>query len=231
VVVALLDDHAAILGSNTHDVSLGDRLAPLLMDALGGSFEKKPFTIEKRTQLMSSAEGSVLEVGGGTGFNLRYYPAAVSAITVTDPVDGMLKRARKRAAEAGKEITTTRASAEALPFEDGSFDTVVASWVLCSVDDQDRALAEIRRVLRPGGGYLFMEHVRADDPDLSRKQDRWERLWMCACFGCHPNRDTLPRIESAFDVEEVERGRAPQGPKLVRPYVLGRAVKQGRASA
>jgi SAM-dependent methyltransferase len=206
-------------------VSLGEHLAPIVTDTLGASLEKKPFIIEKRTQLLASAQGSVLEIGAGTGFNLPYYPPAVSAITVTDPVDGMLKRSRKRAAKAGKEVTTTRASAEALPFEDASFDTVVASFVLCSVDDQDRALAEIRRVLKPGGRYLFIEHVRADDPALARKQDRIEGLWRRVCFGCHPNRDTLPRIESRFDVQEVERDRAPQGPKLVRPYVLGRAVR------
>lgn len=206
-------------------MSLGEHLAPILTDTLGASLEKKPFIIEKRTQLLASAQGSVLEIGAGTGFNLPYYPPAVSAITVTDPVDGMLKRARKRAAKAGKEITTTRASAEALPFEDASFDTVVASFVLCSVDDQDRALAEIRRVLKPDGRYLFIEHVRADDPALARKQDRIEGLWRRVCFGCHPNRDTLPRIESRFDVQEVERDQAPQGPKLVRPYVLGRAVR------
>jgi ubiquinone/menaquinone biosynthesis C-methylase UbiE len=206
-------------------VSLGDRLGPLLMEVLGSSYEKKPFAVEKRTQLLSAAEGTVLEVGGGTGFNLPYYPAAVSAITISDPVGGMLERARKRAASVGREVTTAGAPAEALPFEDASFDTVVASYVLCSVDDQDRALAEIRRVLRPGGRYLFIEHVRADDPALARKQDRWEGLWKRVCFGCHPNRETLPQIEAAFDVQEVERGRSPMGPKLVRPYVLGRAVK------
>ncbi len=206
-------------------MGLGDHIAPVVAETLGGSYEKQPFVIEKRTQLLASARGSVLEIGAGTGFNLPYYPSAVSAITVTDPVDGMLKRARKRAAKAGKEIRTTRASAEALPFEDASFDTVVASFVLCSVDDQDRALAEIRRVLASAGQYLFMEHVRAEDPALARKQDRIEGLWRRICFGCHPNRDTLPRIESRFDVQEVERDRAPQGPKVVQPYVLGRAVK------
>jgi ubiquinone/menaquinone biosynthesis C-methylase UbiE len=207
-------------------MSLGDHIAPFLTDTLGGAFEKKPFAIQQRSKLLAPAQGDVLEIGGGTGFNLPYYPAGVSAITVTDPVDGMLKRTRKRAARVGRTIRTERASAESLPYGDGSFDTVVASLVLCSVDDQDRALAEIRRVLKPGGRYLFMEHVRSDDPTLARKQDRMEGIWKRVCFGCHPNRDTLPRIESAFTVEEVERGEAPGGmPKIVRPYVLGRALK------
>jgi ubiquinone/menaquinone biosynthesis C-methylase UbiE len=208
-------------------VSLGDHIEPFLMDTLGGSFEKKPFTIQQRTKLLAPAKGTVLEIGGGTGFNLPHYPAGVSAITVTDPVDGMLKRTRKRAAKVGRAVTTERASVDALPYDDASFDTVVASLVLCSVDDQDRALAEIRRVLKPGGQYLFMEHVRSEDPRLARKQDRLEGVWRRLCFGCHPNRDTLPRIESALAVEEVERGSAPGGmPKIVRPYVLGRALKR-----
>ena len=206
-------------------MGLGEHIAPILTDTLGGSFEKKPFAIDGRTKLLAPAEGKVLEIGAGTGFNMPYYPVAVSAITITDPVDGMLARARKRAAKEGKEVVATRASAEALPFEDGSFDTVVASLVLCSVDDQDRALTEMRRVLRPGGRYLFMEHVRSEDPGRARRQDRWEGVWKTLCFGCHPNRDTLPRIEAAFTVEDVERGEAPGGmPKLVRPYVLGRAI-------
>jgi len=207
-------------------LSLGDRIAPFLMDTLGGSFEKKPFAIENRTKLVAPARGSVLEVGGGTGFNLPYYPADVSSITVTDPVDGMLARARTRAEKTGRGITTTKASVEELPFEDGTFDTVLASLLLCSVADQDRALAEMRRVLKPGGRYLFLEHVRSDDPKLARRQDRMTGIWKRVCFGCHPNRETLPHIESAFTVEEVEHGETPGGmPKIVRPYVLGRAVK------
>jgi ubiquinone/menaquinone biosynthesis C-methylase UbiE len=208
-------------------VSLGDHIAPFMAEMVGRSAEKQPFVIQQRRKLLAPAEGDVLEIGVGTGFNLPYYPADVSSVTVTDPVGGMLERARKRAAKAGKEIATAQAAVEDLPYEDASFDTVIASFVLCSVADQDRALAEVRRVLRPGGRYLFMEHVRADDPALARKQDRMEGLWKRVCFGCHPNRDTLPRIEAAIAVEEVERGTAPGGmPKIVRPYVLGRAVKR-----
>jgi ubiquinone/menaquinone biosynthesis C-methylase UbiE len=207
-------------------VGLGDHLAPIVMDRLGGPFEKKPLAIEHRRKLLAPAEGRVLEVGAGTGFNLPHYPAEISELVVTDRLDGMLRRARKRAVMTGREIVTARSPAESLPYDDGSFDTVVASLVLCSVDDQDRALAEIRRVLKPGGRYLFMEHVRSDDPALARRQDRYEGLWKAVCFGCHPNRDTLPRIQAAFQVEEVEHGELPGGPpKIVRPFVLGRAVK------
>jgi SAM-dependent methyltransferase len=135
----------------------------------------------------------------------------------------MLRRAEKRAAQADRHVTATTADVERLPFEDASFDTVVGSLLLCSVGDQERALAEIRRVLRPGGQYLFLEHVRADDPKLAHKQDRWEGVWGVIAQGCHPNRDTLPRIESAFTIDELDRSEMPFGPRIVRPYILGRA--------
>jgi ubiquinone/menaquinone biosynthesis C-methylase UbiE len=195
------------------------------MDVCGRGLEQKPFAIEKRDRLLGPAEGRVLEVGVGTGFNLPHYPPQVAELVVTDRVEGMIRRARRRAAATGKDVVATRAPAEALPYGQASFDTVVASFVLCSVDDQDVVLREIRRVLRPGGRYLFLEHVRSDDPELARRQDRLAGLWKAVCFGCRCNRDTLSRIEAAFEVEEVERGEAPSGPpRIVRPYVLGRAV-------
>ena len=174
---------------------------------------------------MAPATGRVLEIGGGTGFNLPYYGDDVAELVVTDPLEGMLVRVARRARQVGRPVVTRRASAETLPFEDGSFDTIVGSLVLCSVDDQERALAEMRRVLRPGGSYLFLEHVRADDPKLARKQDRLEGIWGVVAFGCHPNRDTLARIEAAFEVGELERGMTPMGPKIVRPFVLGHATR------
>src|SRR5206468_3807244 len=117
--------------------------------------------------------------------------------------------------------------AESLPFEDDSFDTVVSTLVLCTVPDADRALAEIRRVLKPGGEFLFMEHVRADDEKLSRWQDRLERPWRVVAMGCHPNRATLARIEAAgFEVEDLRRGELPKVPPIVRPMILGRAVSR-----
>jgi SAM-dependent methyltransferase len=205
-------------------MALRERMAPYLAELLGVPLEKKPFVVAGRRKLLAPAEGRVLEVGAGPGFNLPHYPAGLGELVVTDGLDGMLRRARRRASRLGVEVVTARAPAERLPYEDASFDTVVASLLLCSVDDQDRALAEIRRVLKPGGRYLFLEHVRSDDPTIARRQDRLERLWGVVAFGCHPNRETLPRIEAAFDVEEVERGDLPAGPKIVRPYVLGRAV-------
>ena len=207
-------------------MTVRDRVVPFVHDLIGVPMEKKPFIRDTRRRLLAGAGGRVLEVGAGTGYNLAYYPDDVSDLTVTDGMSGMLRRAEKRAATAGRQVTLKTASVENLPFEDGTFDTVVGSLLLCSVGDPDRSLEEIRRVLKPDGQYLFLEHVRSADPDVAHSQDRWEGVWRVIGQGCHPNRDTLPRIESAFTIDEVERGDVPFGPKIVRPYVLGRASKQ-----
>jgi ubiquinone/menaquinone biosynthesis C-methylase UbiE len=117
------------------------------------------------------------------------------------------------------------APAAKLPFPDDSFDTVVGTLVFCEVPDQSAALAEIARVLRPGGSFCFLEHVRSDDPELARRQDRWAPAWRLVSGGCNCNRDTLGAIEdSELEVAEVEHERFPKAPALVRPVILGRAV-------
>jgi ubiquinone/menaquinone biosynthesis C-methylase UbiE len=175
--------------------------------------------------LLADARGRVLEIGAGTGFNLEHYPADVGDVVFTEPSAAMLRRAEERAAALGGRAQGVEAPAERLPFPDDSFDTVVSTLVLCSVGDQDDALAEIRRVLKPGGRFLFIEHVRSDDDRLARWQDRLERPWRVVAFGCHPNRATLDRIEAAgFEVEALEAGALPNAPRLVRPMITGRAV-------
>ena len=102
---------------------------------------------------------------------------------------------------------------------------VVSTFVLCSVEDQAQTLAEIRRVLKPEAPLLFLEHVRSDDPRLARWQDRLERAWGVVSFGCHPNRRTRDRIESAgFELDAIERRELPRSPPLVRPAITGRAI-------
>ena len=169
----------------------------------------------------------MLEIGVGTGLSLPHYPP-VDELVATDPSVPMLRRARHRAAEAGRDVTFVEAPAEQLPFEDDSFDTVVSMVVLCTVEDQRRALQEIRRVLRPTGQFLFSEHVRSEDPNRARWQDRLEPIWGVVGNGCHPNRRTLDAIRDAgFDVSDVEQGELPGVPALVRPYVSGRALVRG----
>ena len=138
------------------------------------------------------------------------------------------RRLRKRlAAEppapAGVEVVES--SAERLPFEDGSFDTVVATLVFCTVEDPERAVAEAERVLRSGGELLYIEHVLSpDSPRLARWQDRLERPWGWLAGGCHPNRPTGDTLSAAgLEVERLERGQMPKAPPLVRPLISGAA--------
>jgi ubiquinone/menaquinone biosynthesis C-methylase UbiE len=176
-----------------------------------------------RHGLLAGARGRVLEIGGGTGANLSHYGPDVE-LTLTEPEAPMLRRLQRRAREQAPQATVLRAPAEDLPFEDGSFDVVVSTLVLCGVSDQMRALRQLRRVLRPGGQLLFIEHVRSEDPRLARYQDRmnWlNRLVVC----CECNRPTLTALQQAgFTVTRVEHGELPKAPKFVRPLIVGSAV-------
>ncbi len=201
-------------------MSLRERIFAAVYDPLSARAEEK-FGAELKRKLLANARGRVLEIGVGTGLSLAHYPPGVELIGV-DPSEPMLRRARRRAVELGREVALVEAPAEALPFEDESFDTVVSLAVLCTVDDPSRALQEIRRVLRPEGRFVFLEHVRSSDPKLARWQDRLERPWGWIAGGCHPNRRTLEAIEGAgFEVVELEREDLPDIPRLVRPNVMG----------
>jgi SAM-dependent methyltransferase len=200
-----------------------DGLGVAIADFVGRRVE--PEMAPHRHSVLRHARGRVLEIGTGVGFNVGHYPPEVDELVITEPGEALLRRAERRAVEAGRPAVPVRAFAEQLPFEDDSFDTVVSTLVLCSVRDQDAALQETRRVLRPDGAFLFIEHVRADDPKLSRWQDRLERPWGVFAQGCHPNRATLERIEAAgLEVVELRRGELPKSPAIVRPMILGRAL-------
>src|SRR5438132_3327845 len=157
-----------------------------------------------RQELLAGARGRVLEVGGGTGANLPFYGPGVESLTITEPEPPMLRRLERRVREQAPETRVLQAPAEDLPFEDDAFDVAVSTLVLCGVDDQQRALRELRRVLRPGGRLIFIEHVRSDEPGLARWQDRLNGLnKFVACCDC--NRRTLDSISAAgFEVTEVE---------------------------
>ena len=179
---------------------------------------------EMRQGLLAKASGTVLEVGAGTGLNLAHYGAGVTALTLTEPDPSMLRRLEARAAASPVPTTVLRAPAEDLPFEDGTFDTVVSTLVLCGVDDQPRAVREMRRVLRPGGQLLVLEHVRAKDEREAHHQDRMNWLnRIVVCCNCNrPTQDTLGA--AGFARLELADFEMPKAPRFVRPGVVGVAV-------
>jgi ubiquinone/menaquinone biosynthesis C-methylase UbiE len=180
-----------------------------------------------RRRIVEDAPGDVLEIGAGTGFNFAFYRKARRVVAI-EPGDALRRRAERRAPSAPVPIEVREGNAHRLDFPDASFDTVIFSLVLCTIPDPARALAEARRVLRPGGEIRFYEHVRAEDPALAQRQDRWERPWKAFNQGCHPNRDSVAEIERAgFEVRELKRfDQVAKGmPKIVRPHVIGSAVK------
>ena len=179
---------------------------------------------ELRQKLLADASGRVLEVGSGTGTNLPYYGPGVESLTVTEPEPAMLRRLEQRVREQAPKAKVVRAPAEQLPFEDDAFDMAVSTLVLCGVDDQARALGELRRVLRPGGRLIFIEHVRSDEPGLARWQDRLNGLnKFVACCDC--NRRTLDSIKAeGFEVTKVDHTELKKVPPFVRPLVVGTAT-------
>jgi ubiquinone/menaquinone biosynthesis C-methylase UbiE len=179
---------------------------------------------ELRRAALAPARGRTLEIGAGTGLNAGLYPPAVTSLVLTEPEEPMARRLRLRSP--GAEIVP--AGAEELPFDDGSFDTVVSTLVLCTVPDLDAALAEIARVLVPRGRLLVLEHVRSGDAGLARWQDRLTPAWRVVARGCHPNRDTAAAITGAgFAFEELEHSRIPKATPIVRPLIRGVARPAG----
>jgi ubiquinone/menaquinone biosynthesis C-methylase UbiE len=178
-----------------------------------------------RKELLDSASGAVLEIGSGTGANLPYYGAKVTSLTLTDPSPHMAARLTKAVAEAGRTATVLKAPAEELPFEDDSFDTVVCTLVLCSAHDQSRAIREMRRVLKPEGRLLFLEHVLSEDAKLAKMQNRMNWLSRAMADGCNCNRSTTRALQyGGFDVIDLTKGELPKAPPFMRPMVMGSAT-------
>jgi len=204
-------------------VSLRRRFFALTYDRQVAKVERAGLG-ELRQKSLADASGRVLEVGSGTGANLPYYGPGVESLTVTEPEPAMLRRLEQRVREQAPKAKVVRAPAEQLPFEDEAFDVAVSTLVLCGVDDQARALGELRRVLRPGGRLIFIEHVRSDEPGLARWQDRLNGLnKFVACCDC--NRRTLDSIKAeGFEVTEVDHTELKKVPPFVRPLVVGTAT-------
>lgn len=185
--------------------------------------------VEHRRETLAGLHGRVVELGAGNGRNLGFYPATVDEVVAVEPEPYLRARAVEAVARAPVAVTVVDAVAGRLPFEDASFDAAVACLVLCTVPDPAAALADLRRVLRPGGELRFLEHVHADRGPLRSVQSFADasRLWPMIAGGCHAARDTLQAIEGAgFTVADVRRLHFSPGPPLPAvPHILGRATR------
>ena len=179
---------------------------------------------EMRRELLAGARGRTLDIGAGTGANIGLFGPETDEVVFAEPDPHMVKRLRRKLAEAADPSAVIQAPAERLPFPDDSFDTVVFTLVLCTVPDQEASLAEAARVLRPGGQLLFLEHVRSPDPGLARWQDRLHGPWRLFGDGCNCNRDTVAAVSaSPLELGAVESGELPKAPPIVRPLARGAA--------
>lgn len=184
---------------------------------------RHPALARFRREVVGGAAGRVLEIGIGSGLNLPLYGGAVRSVTGLEPSPELLRMARTRARDIRLPIHLLEASAEALPLDSASFDTVVTTWTMCTIPDISAALGEIRRVLKPGGALLFVEHGRAPEPAVARWQNRLDPLWRRVAGGCHLNRKIDALIETGgFRIDTLANPRM-RGPRTHTFLYLGRA--------
>lgn len=181
-----------------------------------------------RQAQISQARGRVLEIGAGNGYNLRHYTASVSELVLSEPSPHMRRLLRAKSEShppSAGSWEVVDSGAEGIPFPDGSFDTAVGTYVHCTVPDSGSALDEIYRVLRPGGSYVFIEHVRAPDGTVrARLQDALAPMNRFCGAGCNPNRRTERALrDSRLTVEKLRHTTMPLGPSTVRPIIVGTA--------
>jgi ubiquinone/menaquinone biosynthesis C-methylase UbiE len=168
-----------------------------------------------RERVIGAAEGRVLEIGAGSGLNLQLYRPGASEVLALEPGQSLLRMAERNAKNAPREVTFLKASAEQIPLEDRSVDTVVTTWTLCTIPDAVHALREARRVLKATGRLLFVEHGLAPEQNVQKWQNRLTPVWTKIGGGCHLNRPIAQIIETAgFAIERLETGYLP-GPKFL----------------
>jgi SAM-dependent methyltransferase len=166
-----------------------------------------------RERVIGAAEGRVLEIGVGSGLNIGHYPPAVRELLALEPDPKLIGMARNRSAERSRAVSFLEASAERIPLENSSIDTVVSTWTMCTINDIRRALEEMRRVLKPRGRLLFVEHGLAPDTGVRKWQNRLDPLWTRLGGGCHLNRPIEALVAAAgFEIDRLNTGYMP-GPK------------------
>jgi ubiquinone/menaquinone biosynthesis C-methylase UbiE len=211
-------------------LGLNERIFALYYPILCGLSERAGQR-ELRRSLIGEATGRTLEVGAGSGLNLPHFRSEVSELFINEPSPHMQRHLRKKLAEAPPPVGSwqlVEGGGEALPFPDETFDTIAATYVHCTIPDPKAALREFARVLRPGGRYIFLEHVHAGEGTaLGRFQDLIEAPHTYVAAGCHPNRRTEALLaDSPFKVQRLERGKMPRAFPTVRPVIYGTAVRR-----
>lgn len=201
---------------------LAGRVGAALYDPVLALGERRGMAA-RRAALLGTARGRVLEIGAGTGLNVGLYPAAVQRLVVSEPDAAMRARLRRALDQQAGAVELVAAGAEALPFADDSFDTVVSTLVLCTVPDPAAAVRELRRVLAPGGRLLFIEHVRSAEPRLAAWQRRLAGPWAAVASGCRCDRATGELLAATFATVTAEPATWRAMPPLVRPLLVGRA--------
>lgn len=180
---------------------------------------------EARRRVCAGLSGEVVEIGFGSGLNVPYYPETVSSVAAVEPADLAWRLAADRVRASPVPVRRAGLDGESLPFDDDSFDCAVSTWTMCTIPDVERALAELRRVLRSGGRLHFVEHGLAPDEAVARWQHRLEPLQKRVAGGCHLTRRIVPLVESAgFSVTEVERYYGPGSPRSLAAENLGVAT-------
>lgn len=184
---------------------------------------------ERRAQVVPRASGRVFEIGCGGGLNQQFYDRdKVTAFSGIDPSGKLLQYAREQARKKGWDADIRHGFGENIPFEDESFDSVVCTYTLCSVEDSAQVLKELRRILKPGGKLFFLEHGRAPEPKVQRWQERIEPTWKVLMGGCHLTRPVCKGVEQAgFAVQPIDEGYMPKMPKFASWMEWGEAIKAG----
>ncbi len=182
--------------------------------------------VNYRREILADATGSVLEIGFGTGLNLAYYPSdKVQKITTVDVNPGMNQLAQKRIATSPISVDYQVLNGEKLPMPDATFDTVVSTWTLCSIKHVEPAIAEIYRVLKPGGKFLFIEHGLSKEPKIQTWQHRLNPIQKIIADGCHLDREIKSLITNQFANLTVKEFYAPNKPKIGGYFYQGIATK------
>ena len=198
-----------------------EHIVPHLVNLAMRNSELSPY----RERVLRAAEGRVLEIGIGAGPNLKFYPPRVKEILALEPSTKLTEMARRRATDSSICVTFLEASAEAIPLEGSSVDTVVMTWTLCSIADASEALREMRRVLKPSGQLLFVEHGQAPEESVRKWQDHLTPVWKRIAGGCHLNRPIPALLERAgFHITHLTTGYM-KGPKPITFLYEGSALR------